>query len=793
MTTRTSRLSHTTQTESATRPIARFVGAMLSGTALAFAGGSLALAEEAAPTNDAPDADAKADAQAAAANKAKPEESGEVSEVVVRGVVPRFRPDDQTTATGLKMKLIDTPQSITVITTELLDIAGAKSAYEATDLVPGLVRGGQGFGLDRYTLRGNILSNLRINGVSTSIYNSVKALAVERLEVVRGPATALYGVTGSFGGEVNNVLKAPLDQYAATFGAKFGEFDLREGEFDVTGPISDRVSGRLVAGYREWRAPVDVPGLKTNNETTALGSLKFDFTDSTSSTIWAYYNTVDRDPQDGGFLQWTADGHLQMPDIAPGRWYFTDPRQSTEKTDRFFLMADLKHSFENGWDFKTQAAWNKFDHTISYFFPFGPAGYYSLGDDDVYLYTYDLHRDSNDFTFDVSLGGAFQAFGREHRFYAALEYEDPIEPRERLLKKSIYTGVMNMQQGGLGVLNDGTHYGLIDRDDALLVPTKVRDFATDTSYRASFQVLLNPIDRFELLLGALYEDSKTTSRTPIFNYVILDPPTKQVTKVSEVVGRAGITYDMTDGYGMVSDSRLYFSYSEGFNPNGAVFDKDGKLLDDPQRMRQYEVGIKTEYLGGAVSTALDYFDSEVTNLPIRADFLGSFGSNVSVLEGLRTVKGLEAELMGEVLPGWNVAFNYALQKTKISDANYDFTAPVQSVPKNSAALYSSYQFQVGPLTGFRFGGAAVYKSDYGFVGSLPNVKKFGQFMDGEHTRIDVFASYDFHNSLDGLQIAVNAHNVTGENIYVAKENHPGFSVTQEDVSNISATVRYQFK
>ena len=127
----------------------------------------------------------------------------ELSEVAV--VARRIRPDDQTSATGLRLTLVETPQAITIVTPEMMRLIGATNIYQASDFVPGMTINGTGYGLDRIYMRGNRITSHRINGSRFSSLHSLDAFTMERIEVVRGPATALYGVTGSFGGEINNV------------------------------------------------------------------------------------------------------------------------------------------------------------------------------------------------------------------------------------------------------------------------------------------------------------------------------------------------------------------------------------------------------------------------------------------------------------------------------------------------------------------------------------------------------------------------------------------------------------
>ncbi|MDZ7767697.1 MAG: Plug domain-containing protein [Woeseiaceae bacterium] len=151
-------------------------------------------------------------------------ESNVIEEIVVRGVARRFRPDEQSSATGLNLSLVETPQSVTIITPEMMNTIGAGSAYEATDLVPNVQRSGYGFGLQQVVMRGVFNLSRRVNGLELdNALTSIRGYAVDRLEIVRGPATAIYGVTGAFGGEIqffskhrgaNSVSKPALNSVA---------------------------------------------------------------------------------------------------------------------------------------------------------------------------------------------------------------------------------------------------------------------------------------------------------------------------------------------------------------------------------------------------------------------------------------------------------------------------------------------------------------------------------------------------------------------------------------------------
>jgi iron complex outermembrane recepter protein len=752
-------------------PLARVINMVLAAAALAAVSTGTAWAQQQEST-----------APAAAA-------SLETIEITAR----RLRPEVQTTATGLELTLVDTPQSISIVTPEMLRAIGATNIYQASDFIPGLQRAGSGYGLDRILLRGNQITGWRVNGTRFVATRSIEGLAMDRIEVVRGPATALYGVSGSFGGEINHILKGPPDSFYSHIGLIGGDFDRQEVEFDIGGPFGGddaRVGGRLLGLYRDYGAPVDVVDVDNNRQMVA-GSLLFDVTESTQANIFAYYQKEDEDPYDGGFLQSTPDGDLQLARVPAKNWYFSDPRYSRYEADQLFVIGNVQHRLENDWRFKVQAAYTQVDTLLGEYFPFGPAGAYDLGDDEVYLYSYDQDQKWEDMTIDASLGGKFSALGREHQFFAMLEYASDISPTENLLYNSVYLGIIRMTEGGRGILSDGSPVPLVDR--STLSP-RVRTEQGYRDMRGSLQLLLNATDKTDVLLGILYQDSEIDSTVLIRGGNVLSPSDKTSESYDKWVPRFGVTYSVAENRGPVDLANIYFSYSEGFSPNLGIRDEDGNPLTDPQEMTQYEIGLKAEMLRGALGASIAYFDSEATNIPVSVNFKGGFGGGAgSILQGRRDVEGVELEIIGQPRPEINVAFNYAYTTSKLSDPNYDFTAPVNNVPKNQAGLYASYEFQEGAVRGLSLGASVVYMGDFSYVPSLPNIERFGQLEDGGNTRIGLSAFYQLQADwARGLELYVIANNITDEKVYMLKEDHPGFGVTREYPKAVTFGAKYTF-
>ncbi len=731
--------------------------------------------------------------------------AGAIEEIVVRGVARRFRPDEQSSATGLNLSLAETPQSVTVITPEMLQTIGANSAYEATDLVPNVQRSGFGFGLQQVVMRGVFNLSRRLNGLELdNQLTSIRAYATERLEVVRGPATAIYGVTGAFGGEINSILKAPRSSFAFEGGVEYGSYDSSQYTFDVTGPLTDdgALSGRLVGLYQEYDLPLDIKGQTfPNYQSMGLASVSWDPSDRTTLRASFYHQERNVDPWDGGALIDNGDGTLSLPDVDPETWYFSHPDQSTEKTEWNVALLELEHDFDNGMYATTKIMLDEFSHDLEYFYPFGAFGAYALADDEVYVYSYDIEESGERLTFSQSLGGSFDLAGREHEFFAAVEYNDDREPNRFELLNSFFQGFAAIDwytdavfDGETPRFSDGSPFLPVqgDREEQFGVAKLELQEAKDL--KLSLQLLLKPTDKLQLLLGALYHDNETVDTVPIVSGAALDPPMVTETDFQEMVFRIGATYDVADGRGFVDDAKVYYSFTEGFEPQ-ILIDADGNGLSAPQDMEQHEIGIKGELFQGAVGASLAVFDYEITNIAVFNSFLGGFGGfGRFVLAGTQEATGAEMEVTGEVLPGWNVAANYAYMDAEILDPNNLLPTPPRTTPKHSGTIMTTYEFLEGPVEGLRLGGVLKLSGDYSFA-TAQNQERLGIVpKGGSHTRFDLNASYAPRSGrLEGFDFYVNWVNVFDEDIIVSKQGHPGFGIMFIDQQKVTAGVRYTFE
>lgn len=730
---------------------------------------------------------ARAGADQASANE------NTLDEIVVRGVALKYRPDDQTSATGLSLALIDTPQAITVLTSNMLDVIGAQNIYAATDLIPGVNRDGLGFGFERIIMRGINNGFERLNGVELDSLNyTIDGYALERTEVVRGPATALYGVSGSFGGEINSVLKRPTKSTLLQAGFETGTWDKSIYTVDASGAIpgtDGKLTGRVSEKYEGFVPMVHEPGVHDRKE-TLLVSLSYEFSPQTSATLWEYHADRHIDPFDGGALYLLGKGKLGLPpsSIDPTKFYFSDPAQSNEHTQLNVSILEFLHTLNNGWKFKSETIFSDYKQYISYFYPFGPFGAYGNAPNQLSIYTYDIARHSEAVTTDASLGGDFQWFGRKQSFFAALEGVEAIDPTNFTLLNSKFTGAAT-DQGYQPTYANGTPWDPVNHNlgTRQIINTDVRNV------KASFQLLLHPADRFTVLLGALAHRGKETDVVPIASGKVLSPPNEQRTAFVKFVKRIGVVYDILDDHGPIDGVKAYINYSEGFQPQ-IIEDKNGNPQSFPQNMKQYEGGLKAEFLNHAIGGAISAYQYTITNVSAGNTPIGQFGVfGTTVADGEQRARGLEAEFTGEILPGWNLSTNYAYSDIYISNPAYAYTSAVANVPKHKGAIFSSYEFLAGPAKGLRLGGDVVVSSGYPLVQGLINVSHWGQIDTKGYTRLDLNASYKgFTNALKGLELYANIHNLFDTRILYSKEGTPEFAIQYSDLRAFNVGARYKF-
>ena len=293
---------------------------------------------------------------------------------------------------------------------------------------------------------------------------------------------------------------------------------------------------------------------------------------------------------------------------------------------------------------------------------------------------------SNDDRSDVlslqtDLLGKFTTGSIEHNFLAGLD-----------LRRQTSGGTQRRLPGGLTPsLNIfAPVYDVVARPSLSALTNEVRNNSNTTSaIGIVLQDQITLFDNLKLLLSGRFDavsQDSTNNRTD-------ETSGQDVTAFTPTVGLV---------YQPIQPISLYANFARSFQPNFGT-SADGSFLE-PERGTQYEVGIRAELTNRFVVSLAAYNITKAnvaTVDPANPDF--------SIPIGEQRSRGIDLNLSGEILPGWNVIASYSLIDAEITASN-DLPAGsrVQNVPRNTASLWTTYQIQSGALQGLGFGAGLFY-------------------------------------------------------------------------------------
>ncbi len=253
----------------------------------------------------------------------------------------------------------------------------------------------------------------------------------------------------------------------------------------------------------------------------------------------------------------------------------------------------------------------------------------------------------------------------------------------------------------------------------------------DETFGIYLQDQIAILDNLQLVLGGRFDTFNGETKDNLADGEIFE------TEADAFSPRVGIVYQP------IEPVSLYASYSRSFTPVGGTNINNEPF--EPQRGTGYEIGVKTEIIKSKLFSTLALYDVTLTNIltedPNDSDF--------SVQTGEQNSKGIELDLTGEILPGWNIFAGYAYTDAEVTEDN---VIPVgnrlNNVPENNFNLWTTYTLQNGNLAGLGFGAGIFHIGER--AGDLDN----SFFVDG-YTRVDAAIFYE----KDKYRAALNFKNL----------------------------------
>jgi iron complex outermembrane recepter protein len=617
-------------------------------------------------------------------------------QVVVTGEQDEgYNPSNTSVGTRTDTPLRDIPQSIQIVPQEVLRDQNVTNFNEAVKNVPGVSPTNpstneiasfniRGFSVGDFNSNNILRNGLREAGILEIVSNP----DIERIEVLRGPASVLYGGANP-GGIINLVTEQPLRDPFYAVDATIGNYDFYRGAIDLSGPLNDSrtILYRLNAGYQNSGSFVDFVELE---RFTIAPVVSFAIGERTRLTVEGEY--IDRDQVLNSGLP--AEGTL-----------FSNPNGRIPR-NRFLGEPDgilyyiqaragyrLEHQFSDNWSLQNTFQWKtaRVSSTDRIFSATSlDADNRTLNGDllDIYAHTdiYDLN---------LNLTGRFATGSIGHQLTLGVDLGRYDRNDDLLLAPAASIDVFNPVYGQPAT--------------GAFAPVFVANRLTDTlGIYIQDQVTLT--ENLKLLLGGRFDLFRQTEED-----FLAETSTRQSGDAFNP--RVGIVYQP------IQPISLYASYSRSFTPAiGTAF--DGGVFQ-PERGTQYEIGVKAD-VTDQLSATLALYELTRTNV-LTDDTRPGIPPGFSIQTGEQRSRGAELSIQGEILPGWNILAGYAYTNAEITEDN---TLPegnrLANVPENAFNLWTTYEIQSGDLQGLGFGLGLFFVGER--EGDLDNTFQFPSYL-----------------------------------------------------------------
>lgn len=649
--------------------------------------------------------------------------------------------------------LRQTPQSVSVVTSQVIDEKRMTDLAEAMKVTPGITVTNNNFRLSDFSSRGFKIENIQIDGAapmalgttSGSFYSNKNYDLVEfdHVEVLRG-ASGLFGGAGDPGGMINLVRKRPLDAYQLKVDMSAGSWDNYRTQMDVTGPLGfdGKLRGRMVAAYTDRQYMVDDRGTE---KPIFYGILEADILPDTRLTLGGRSERI-HETGSGIGLPRDVNGKdlgLSRSTSLTQKWSYLDGRSQE-------IFAKVDHELNDDWKLNvsyTQTLDSGFSKAA---FSFGAVDPVTLtgpktgGTNNQYR--------SDQKLLDVNLAGKFVYAGLEHELLVGMDHQ-------KITSQWEGTASSNGAGNPVNVFDpDATPWPQPGTDKNF-----IRNYSpnSQTQYGLYSTLRLQLADPLHLIIGARAQRYKFDQLYQAIENgawkVQSDVSTREATKL---VPYGGIVYDLTDEWS------TYASYSEIFKPQQSTM--QGPLPGssmEPITGKTYETGVKGELWGGAVNTSFALYytsrNNEAVLDPRYEESSVLFGGNCCYLpQGKVVSKGVDMEFTGEVLPDWNVLAGYTYNHNRNRTAAKVFSS---ITPKHQIKLWSTYRLP-GIFNDVKVGGgvnlqSATYVSGTTFVNDVEQNYKYVQ---AGYAVWDSMAEYRVN---ENWSVIYNANNLFDKKYY----------------------------
>lgn len=663
-----------------------------------------------------------------------------------------YQPVSTSTATRSDTPLLDIPQAVNVVSNPVLTDQAATSLDDALANISGITQtntlGGTQDAIIRRGFGDNRDGSILIDGLKTTIPRAFND-TVERVEVLKGPASTLYGILDP-GGLINVVTKKPEDQFSATVYSRYSNYgagrDGTKAGFDVTGPIEGTdFSYRFIAEGQKadyWR------NFGHNDNWTLAPSLTWSGED-TNVTV-SYMHEDYSLPFDRGTIFDLTTG--KAVDIS--RRIRLDEAYNITDGHSDLAKVSIDHDLSDDWKLSLNYAYSRNEYSDNQARVTGynaKTGAVTRRADATQYSTMESHALRADVTGDVDIG----SFQNDLLFGASYDYSDTLRTDMLRCKTSSNFNINNPVYGRLAACNT------VSASDS----DQTEQLSTASIY---MQDSLHLTDQWILVGGLRYQyyDLYAGKGRPF--------SANTMSSGGAFIPNGGIVYKLSPSVS------LYANAAKTFRPQSSIGSYYGNL--DPEEGTSYEIGTKLELMDG-LSANIALYNSRKRNVAYAESVNGE---SVVKAAGLVRSRGIEVDVAGQLTEHWQMIASYGLTDAKVlEDPDYAGNS-LPNVARNTGSLSLAYDF--GEVNGrgdtLKMGGGVRA------VGKRAGINNNSYYLPG-YAIFDAFAAYTMKFERP-MTLQVNLKNLFDKTYYTSSIGSTNYANQVGEPFNVSVTASVKF-
>ena len=663
------------------------------------------------------------------------------------------------TKTETPLKLI--PQAISYVTKEVID---DQQAFKTSDVLKNL-SGVNVFSFynNDFSLRGFRAGNALINGLRdpTNSWGQSLLPNVERVEVIKGPASALFANSDP-GGTVNTVNKKPLDESRKAISFATGSYNTFRITGDFTGPMDEEKTllYRMNVAYQNAQS---FRVLQGGQDIVIAPSISFIPTDKTKVNIdFVYAKSKSRLDRGQPTFGTSAGADLYSTPIS----FAIGKENDYAHEVNLYTTASIQHKFSDRLSFNASYMKFLYDEDL---LEHRTSNRYAVDADGVEIPTLmemqTIRRKRKNYNDNITVYfvGDLKTGPIRHKLLAGYDYIQNLSP----VGGSNYNATGYRNAANDGVINT---YNPENRDAYLIqnnrpVPNVPHFDLSNPSYAISeisgyFNVSSSQAVTKYYVSGVYVQDQISWGKlqallafrqeyyTDILNY---QKPNAEKVEQKKFIPRFGLVYTP------IEPVSIYATYSQGYQPQSAGTIGDPERFGgpfDPLTSTMYEGGVKTEFLSKLLSINLAVYHIELNNILINAND----PQNPDLLRqlGQQQARGVELDIYGQVLPNLSVTANLAVNKTFItkSEDEAEVGNILPNAPRNQGGIWAKYTFNMPTLKGIGIGAGANYVSSRTTFSDILTLPSY------------VVADVALYYTIDRFKLSANLNNVFNKTHWV---------------------------